>query len=267
MNRVFLDLGIVQIYWYSIFILLGVLGAMFVIYREIKKQKINVDFFFNMAFYAVLFGILGARLYYCFFHFSYYQHHFLEIFEIWEGGLAIHGGILFGGLTILYHTKKYQQSTLKVLDIVVVGLLLGQAIGRWGNFFNGEAFGQIVSESTLLSQGLPKWIVNGMYIDGAYHQPTFLYESIWNLLGFLVLIGIRRYKYLHVGQLTGSYLIWYSTGRIFIESLRTDSLMLGPIKMAQLVSFVFIGIGIYLCFFRKATKNKFQNLYRNSKVE
>ena len=121
MNRVFLDLGFFQIYWYSLFIFLGVLLAMTVIYKEIKQQKISVDFFLNMAFYTVIFGIIGARLYYCLFNFSYYSHHFLEVFQIWEGGLAIHGGILFGGLTILYHTKKYKQSTLKILIIMGFG--------------------------------------------------------------------------------------------------------------------------------------------------
>ncbi len=267
MNRVFLDLGFFQIYWYSLFIFLGVLLAMIVIYKEIKQQKISVDFFLNMAFYTVIFGIIGARLYYCLFNFSYYSHHILEVFQIWEGGLAIHGGILFGGLTILYHTKKYKQSTLKILDIVVVGLLIGQAVGRWGNFFNGEAFGKIVSRASLVSQGLPKFIIEGMYINGAYHQPTFLYESLWDLAGFFVLLFLRKNKYLHIGQLTGSYLIWYSCGRFFIEALRTDSLMLGNFKVAQLVSLALIGLGSYLCFFRKGTKNKFQNLYHKSKIE
>ena len=266
MNRIFLDLGFLQIYWYSIFIFLGVLGALTVIYLEVKRQNIDLDFFLNMAFSTILIGIVGARVYYVLFNLSYYQHHILDIFKIWEGGLAIHGGILLGGLTILFYTKKYHQDTLKILDIIVVGLILGQAIGRWGNFFNGEAYGKIVSRSVLLDQGFPKWLVEGMYINGAYRQPTFFYESLWNFIGFILLQFIRKYRYLHIGQLTGSYLIWYSCGRFFIEGLRTDSLLLGSFKVAQIVSIVLMLTGVYLCFFQKQNKNKLRHLYQR-KIE
>lgn len=262
MSRIALDLGFIQIYWYSIFILLGVFFACLVILKEAKFQKINQDFMVNLIFYGVIFGIIGARLYYVAFNLDYYTKYPLEILEIWNGGLAIHGGILFGLLTVFFYTKKYNAKTLKVLDILVVGVILGQAIGRWGNFFNGEAYGPITTLAHLQKLGLPDFIINGMFINGAYRVPTFLYESIVNLIGFIALILIRRfYKYLKTGQLTGMYLVWYSVGRLIIEGLRTDSLMLGNIKMAQLVSIVCIVIGILMIIFcKKGTR--FDNLYK-----
>ena len=261
MDRVALDLGIIQIYWYSIFIFLGVLFASIVIIRETKRQKINEDFIVNLIFYGIIFGLIGARLYYVAFNLDHYLKYTLEILEIWNGGLAIHGGILFGLLTIILYTKKYKAKTLKVLDIIVVGLILGQAIGRWGNFFNGEAYGGVTTLANLQKLGLPDFLINGMYINGAYHHPTFLYESIWNLFGFFALLIVRRYKYLKTGQLTGTYLIWYSVGRFFIEGMRTDSLMLGDFRVAQIVSIICIIIGIFMLIFcKKGTR--FDNLYK-----
>ena len=142
----------------------------------------------------------------------------------------------------------------------MVGLIIRQAIGRWGNFFNGEAYGPITSLSTLKALHLPQFIIDGMYINGAYRLPTFLFESIWCLIGFIVLITIRKVKYTKVGQLTGMYLIWYSVGRLIIEGFRADSLMLGPIKMAQLASIIMIIIGILILLFSKKG-NRFDNLY------
>lgn len=262
MDRIALDLGFIQIYWYSIFIFLGVLVASMVILREAKKQKINQDFLINLIFYGVIFGLIGARLYYVAFNLDYYLKYPLEILEIWNGGLAIHGGILFGLITVLIYTKKYNAKTLKILDILVVGLILGQAIGRWGNFFNGEAYGAVTTLSNLQKLGIPEIIIDGMYINGAYHQPTFLYESIWSFFGFIALLIIRNYKYLKNGQLTGVYLIWYSVGRLIIEGMRTDSLMLGDFRIAQIVSILLIIAGILmLVFCKKGTR--FDNLYKD----
>ena len=262
MDRVALDLGFIQIYWYSIFIFLGVFFASLVILRESKKQNINQNFIINLIFYGVIFGLIGARLYYVAFNLDYYLKYPIEILEVWNGGLAIHGGILFGLITVLIYCKKYHAKTLKVLDILVVGLILGQAIGRWGNFFNGEAYGGITTLEHLQKLGLPEFIINGMYINGAYHQPTFIYESIWTFFGFLVLLIVRKYKYLKTGQLTGVYLIWYSLGRVIIEGMRTDSLMLGNFRVAQLVSIILIIIGIMMLIFcKKGTR--FDNLYKD----
>lgn len=262
MGRIALDLGFIQIYWYSIFIFVAVFLASMVILRETKKQKINEDFIVNLIFYGVIFGLIGARLYYVIFNLDYYLKYPLEILEVWNGGLAIHGGILFGLLTVIIYTKKYRAKTLKVLDILVTGLILGQAIGRWGNFFNGEAYGVVTTLENLQKLGLPDFLIEGMYINGAYHHPAFLYESIWNLFGFFALLIVRRYKYLKTGQLTGVYLIWYSIGRFFIEGMRTDSLMIGSFKVAQIVSIVCIIIGLLMLIFcKKGTR--FDNLYKD----
>lgn len=266
MDRVALDLGFIQVYWYSIFILLGVFLGSLVIIRECKKQKINQEFIINLIFYGMIFGLIGARLYYVAFNLDYYKAYPLEVFEIWNGGLAIHGGILFGLITVILYTKKYKIPTFKVLDILVLGLILGQAIGRWGNFFNGEAYGSITTLEHLKHLGIPNFIIDGMYIDGAYHIPTFLYESIWNLTGFIALIIIKNYKYLKRGQLTGFYFIWYSVGRFFIEGMRTDSLMLGSIRIARLVSIILIIVGILIIILSRKG-SKFDNLYKEEAKE
>ena len=266
MDRAALDFGFIQIYWYSIFILLGILFAGIVIIHESKKQKINQDFIINLMFYGIVFGLIGARLYYVLFNLDYFKLYPLEILEVWNGGLAIHGGIIFGLITVFLYTKKYKISTLKVLDILVLGLILGQAIGRWGNFFNSEAYGSITTLEHLKNLGVPNFVINGMFIDGAYHLPTFLYESIWTFTGFIALMLIRHYKYLKSGQLTGAYFIWYSIGRLIIEGMRTDSLMLGNFRIAQLVSIVLIIVGIIMIIVCNKG-SKFDNLYKEEAKE
>ncbi len=255
MNRIALDLGFIQIYWYSIMILIGLFLGLLVIYKEMRKQKISTDFFINLAFYTVIIGIIGARLYYVLFNLDYYKTNPMEIFEIWNGGLAIHGGIIFGGIFMIMYCKKHKVNTYRILDVSVVGLILAQAIGRWGNFFNQEAYGMLTTKAHLMSLHIPNFIIKGMYIGGNYYHPTFLYESLWDISGFIVLLLIRKlYKKLKSGQLLGVYLCWYSLGRFFIEGLRTDSLMLGSIRIAQLVSIVLIILGIILIIFRQRNK-------------
>ena len=247
MNRVALDFGFIQIYWYSICIFLGMLTATFIIFKESKKKNIDEDFLVNLVFNTIIIGIVGARLYYVLFNFKYYIMNPIEILEIWNGGLAIHGGIICGLIFIKHYCKKHEVSLIDVLDITVVGLIIAQAIGRWGNFFNGEAYGGITTYEALVNDGIPKFIIDGMFIMGNYRQPTFFYESVWCLFGFLAMLIVRKLsKNLKKGQLTGFYLIWYGVARIFIEALRTDSLMLGPIKMAQIVSVIFILVGLYI---------------------
>lgn len=263
MNRIALDLGIIQIYWYSIFLFLGMLSASIVIYKEFKKQNVDEDFFVNLAFNVIVFGIIGARLYYVLFNLDYYLSNPLEIFMVWNGGLAIHGGIFAALIFTMIYCKKHKVYTRKILDMLVVGLILGQAIGRWGNFFNGEAYGAITTAESLAKVGIPQFVIDGMYIMGSYRQPTFFYESIWCLFGFLAMIIIRKYKYLRKGQLTGFYLIWYGIERFIVEALRVDSLMLGPIKIAQIVSILFIFIGLILIiFYRKKGESPEEALYK-----
>lgn len=246
MNGIALDLGIIQIYWYSIFILLAISVASIIIYLQMKKLKIDEQVFFDLSFNTVIIGLIGARIYYILFNLSYYLKNPIEILEIWNGGLAIHGAIIFGGIYLIHYCKKYNYKILKLLDIIVVGLIIGQAIGRWGNFFNQEAFGAVTPIKELQARGIPQFVINGMNILGEYREPTFFYESIWNIFGFLALIIIRICPSLRNGQLTGTYLLWYSVGRFAIESHRTDSLMIYNFKMAQIISVVLAIIGTIL---------------------
>ena len=246
MNRVAIDLGFIEIYWYSITMFLGVLAGIIVAYIEIKRKKIDTNKFSNMAFYAVLFGFIGARIYYCLFNLDYYLSNPLEIIMVWHGGLAIHGGIIGAIIAILVYCKKNKLNFIEMLDICAPALIIGQVIGRWGNFFNSEAHGGIVTKSFLESLHLPKFIIDGMYINGNYYHPTFLYESLLNLICFIVLMILRKNKDIKIGVITGIYLIWYGIVRIFIEELRTDALMLGSLKMAQIISFVLIIVGLVL---------------------
>ncbi len=267
MNAVAFKILDFEVAWYSIFILLGVILASTLFLLEAKKYEFNLDFCVNMIFWTVIFGIIGARLYYVAFNLDYYLGNKLEIFQIWNGGLAIHGGIIGGLLFIIIYTIKYKVRLLKITDMAVVGLIIAQAIGRWGNFFNQEAHGPEVVRTVL--EGLkfiPKFVIDGMNIGGTYYHPTFFYESLWCVLGFIVLILVRKFvEYLKVGQLTGIYLIWYSIGRFIIESLRTDSLMLGSLKAAQIVSIVMILIGLILLF-KDIRKSKFENRYDDYEV-
>ena len=243
MDRVFIDLGIIKIYWYSVMILLGVILAVYLSLKESKKLGMY-KYFENLIFETLLFGIIGARLYYVIFNFSAYEGDFLSIFKIWEGGLAIYGGIIGGLVAIIYNAKKSKQSVIKTTDIVSPGLIIAQAIGRWGNFFNQEAHGTVVTYAFLKKLHLPMFIINGMHIDGEYFHPTFLYESLWCLLGFIILLIIRKVTNRKIGMVTYSYFIWYGIGRFLIEGLRTDSLYLGSLRVSQLVSLILIIIGI-----------------------
>ena len=268
MNSIAFSIGNFEVAWYSIYILVGVILASILFLMEAKKYEIDMDFCINMIFWTVIFGIVGARLYYVLFNLDYYMNNPIEIIQIWNGGLAIHGGIIGGFLFMLLYTFKYNVRILKITDMAVVGLIIAQAIGRWGNFFNQEAHGPMVTREVL--EGLkfiPEFIINGMNIGGTYYHPTFYYEFLWCFLGFIVLLVIRKfYEYLRVGQLTGVYLIWYSVGRIFIESMRTDSLMVGNLKVAQVISVVLIINGLILLL-KDIKKSKFENRYDDYEVE
>lgn len=261
MNPILLKIGNITIYWYSVMILIGFLIASYLITKESKKFNIKKEIITDMLFYTIIIGILGARLYYVIFNLDYYSKNILDIFKVWEGGLAIHGGIIAGALFIIIYTKKKNLNTLKILDICVPGLLIGQALGRWGNFFNGEAHGPITTIDKL--KHLPKFIQKGMYIDGNYYMPTFLYESILCIIGLIIILIIRRKLKIKNGQITGFYLIWYGIIRFIIESFRTDSLMLSILKQAQIISIIMIIIGVILII--KGNKNEKYNEINNKK--
>lgn len=266
MNPIAFTIFGIEIRYYSLFILLGVATAYFMIIKEAKRFSISEDFIFNMFFWTLITGIIGARLYYVVFNWDYFGSHISEIWQVWQGGLAIHGGILFGLITIYLYTKKCNIRTLKIVDIVVVPLILAQAIGRWGNFFNREAYGLATSINHLRRLHVPEFIIRGMNINGITYTPTFFYESIFCVLGFVVLLFLRRAKYIKVGQITGMYLIWYGILRFFIEASRTDSLTFFGFKMAQIVSIIMVVIGVTL-FIMGLKKSKYEDLYDESKVK
>lgn len=244
------------IHFYSLCILLGIVVAYFVISREAKRQGIDSDTITNLIFYGLLCGIVGARLYYVVFQFSYYKDNLLDIFKIWNGGLAIHGGLIFGSLFVFFYCRKKKLSFLKLADIILPGVLIAQAIGRWGNFFNQEAYGCMVSSDLLHKLLVPDFIIKGMFIKGAYYLPTFYFESIWCVLGFISMLILRKNYNIKVGTITAIYLIWYGIGRTVIEAFRTDSLMIFNIKQAQVISILAIVAGILILINRK------RNLYK-----
>lgn len=265
MNSIALQIGNFKIYWYSICILFAVLIGGYIAIKEAKKYKIPEEYMVNLFFFMIPIAYIGARLYYVAFNWDYYSIHLDEIYKIWKGGLAIHGGILFGLIWLIFYSKKYKIRTLRLTDIVCVGLIIAQAIGRWGNFFNQEAHGSEVTKEFLTNLHLPQFIINGMNINGIYYHPTFLYESILCILGFIILIIFRRRRYTKIGQTTSLYLIIYGVIRYFIESLRTDSLMLGSIKMAQLVSIIMIVIGIIM-YITLNRGSKLKNRYNDGEL-
>ncbi len=262
MDPVMFSLFGIDVHWYSILILIGIIIGLILVEKEAKKFKYPKDLIFNIAFWAIIMGIIGARLYYVIFNFSYYKNNLLEIFSIWNGGLAIHGGLIAGVLTVIFFARKYHLNFLKLLDMAAPSIILAQAIGRWGNFFNGEAHGIATTYTELKNLLVPEFIIEGMNIGGIYYLPTFYFESLWCLLGFVVLILIRKYKYIKVGATTSIYLMWYSLGRFFIEAWRTDSLMIGGFKIAQIISIVLFVAGlIYLIYLSR--KGKYENLYND----
>ncbi len=246
MNRVAFNIFGFNVYYYSLCILLGVIVAYILITREGKKQGLPKEFISDLIFYTLIIGILGARVYYCVFNLDYYLANPSEILKIYNGGLAIHGGVIAGLIFVYFYTKKKNVSFIKILDIVAPAVIIAQSFGRWGNFFNQEAHGGITTYQNLKNMHIPEFIINGMHIEGKYYYPTFFFESIWCLIGFIILMIARKNKNLRKGFQIGFYFIWYGIGRFFIETLRTDSLMFFNLKIAQIVSLIGIIIGIII---------------------
>ena len=261
MSPFIFEAGPFAIRWYSVLILVGVLLAYKVIISETNRFHIKSEFVFNMLFWTLLVGIIFARIYYVVFEWGYYSKHLTEIFKIWKGGLAIHGGLIGGFVVILLFCKRYKYDARKMFDMIVPGVILAQAIGRWGNFFNGEAYGSVVEYDTLVKMRIiPQFVIDNMEINGAYHLPMFYFESLACLIGFIAILIIRRRPYVKKGQIFGTYLLWYGVIRIIIEIFRTDSLMLFNAKVAQIVSVLMIIVGFYLIAVQ-ARKPKLDEIY------
>ena len=246
MNNSFSILGI-NITYYALCILLGVIVAYFIITKLSKKHNINSRYMDDIIFYGLLSGIIGARLYYVLFNLDYYLKDINEIVMIWHGGLAIHGGILFGALFVYLYSRKNKLNFIELTDIILPGVIIAQGIGRWGNFFNQEAYGMMVSKRLLEKLLIPNFIIEGMHINGNYYLPTFYIESIFCIIGFILIMIISN-KTKKIGIPTSFYLIWYGILRFIIEIFRTDSLMLFNIKIACLISIISIILGVILLF-------------------
>ncbi|MBT2690995.1 prolipoprotein diacylglyceryl transferase [Bacillus sp. ISL-47] len=254
-DRIAFELGPITVYWYGLIIGTGLFLGWLLATRESKKLGLDKDIFADLLLWAIPVSILSARVYYVVFEWEHYVADPSEIFAIWEGGIAIHGALIGAVLTAIVFAKKRGVSFWKLADIAAPSLILGQAIGRWGNFMNQEAHGGEVTRWYLEDLFLPEFIINQMYIEGAYYHPTFLYESLWNITGFVILIMIRKLP-LKRGEVFLSYIIWYSIGRFFVEGLRTDSLMLTEsLRIAQVLSIsLIIGAAILIFLRRKFGK-------------
>ncbi|HHX3079913.1 TPA: prolipoprotein diacylglyceryl transferase [Staphylococcus aureus] len=248
------NLGPLSVRWYGIIIAVGILLGYFVAQRALVKAGLHKDTLVDIIFYSALFGFIAARIYFVIFQWPYYAENPSEIIKIWHGGIAIHGGLIGGFIAGVIVCKVKNLNPFQIGDIVAPSIILAQGIGRWGNFMNHEAHGGSVSRAFLEQLHLPNFIIENRYINGQYYHPTFLYESIWDVAGFIILVNIR--KHLKLGETFFLYLTWYSIGRFFIEGLRTDSLMLtSNIRVAQLVSILLILISISLIVYRRIKYN------------
>jgi prolipoprotein diacylglyceryl transferase len=238
-NPIAFEIFGLEVRWYGILIAMGMFIGSFIVLKTAKKKGYKEDDIIDLILVALPSGIVGARIYYVIFSWDYYAGDFMKMINLRGGGLAIHGGVIGGLIGGYIFCKRRQLNFLELADFVAPALVLAQSIGRWGNYANGEAHGGVTD--------LP-WAI---LVDGKYVHPTFLYESIWNFLifAFLMTIG-NRLKKKH-GDVFLMYMGLYSIGRFFIEGLRTDSLMLGPLRIAQVLSLVLISISAYFLFKRK----------------
>ena len=261
-----------EIHWYAVCILLGVLFAVLSGVRDGKKIGIPSEYIYTGVVIVLPCSILGARIWWDLFNLDKI-HSFVDVIAIWDGGLAIQGGILAALLSIFIYCRVRKFSFYRILDVVAPGFLIGQIFGRWGNFCNHELYGPVVKNVELFKNLLPNFITENMYISGAYRHPTFLYESALNLVGLiLMLVARRKIKKMESGDLIGGYLIWYGMVRIFTEILRGKSganeiLMAGPIPMSILVSVLFIIAGIILLIIKRfiGPRTNYQELMQQIK--
>lgn len=283
LNPVAFSLGPISVNWYGIIIGTGALIGLLLAVQEGKRFKLNPDFFLDLLLIGVPAAIVGARAYYVAFKWDDYKDNFLDVFKIWEGGIAIYGALIGAVIGAFFYVRAKGYNFWRIADICAPSLIAGQMIGRWGNFMNQEAHGGPVTEEFLRNTlHLPNFIVNQMNINGVYYHPTFLYESLWNLAGLLLLFWLRRRPFMRAGELFISYLMWYSLGRFFIEAVRTDSLAFngpewlvslinilwspmnllfeqgamayGNVRISQLLAILLIIAGFVLIFYRRKAK-------------
>lgn len=245
--------GPVVIRWYGVIIAAGIFLAIYLSTKEAERKSLGEDVIADLALWLIPIGFLGARLYYVLFEWEYYIQHPEQILAIWNGGIAIYGGLIAGSLTVYLYAKKKGLSIWLLLDVLAPSVLLAQSVGRWGNFINQEAHGGPVSRIFLENLYMPEFIINQMNINGTYYHPTFLYESLWSLVGFGFLLFLRnKNQFLRQGEVALSYVIWYATGRFFIEGMRTDSLWVGNfLRVSQGLSFVLFAAALGVWMYRR----------------
>lgn len=248
MNRAAFTIGNFPVYWYGLIIALGLCLAIIYGIYESRRVGLSSDDLFNMLLIALPVAIVCARLYYVIFSWDSYKNDLLSILDIRSGGIAIYGAVIGATLSVYLYCRKKKLSLGLVLDILAIGLLIGQAVGRWGNFVNGEAFGT--------STNLP-WAMtvkqNGKILGEMVH-PTFLYESLWNAIGIVVLLLYKRIRKFN-GELFCGYLVWYGLGRAMVEGLRSDSLYIGVFRVSQLLALVCFIIGILIIIYKRRERN------------
>jgi phosphatidylglycerol:prolipoprotein diacylglycerol transferase len=275
LNPIFIQIGdSLSWHMYSLMIMTGLAIAIILGIREGAKLGISSNDIIDGVIIVVPLSIIGTRLWYVAFEWDLYKNDLFGIFDLTKGGLAIHGGFITAFISVYFYTKFKKINFLSAFDITAPGFLIAQAFGRWGNFFNQEAHGGVIggapkwdSSTTTETMNaawdtqreflsgrlhLPDFITNQMYLKGPdglhYYHPTFLYESMWNIVGFIIMLVLRRTKLLKRGELLPVYLIWYSIGRFFIEGMRTDSLYIGDsnFRTAQVISVLMIIAGVAL---------------------
>ncbi len=260
LSRVIFQIFGYDVYWYGVIIASGVLIALAFAIREAKRTRQNAENYVDIALFGVIFSVIGARLYYVLFSWELYIDEPLKIFALREGGLAIYGGIIAGVITVIVYTKIKKLNFWLVADTTAPSLILGQIIGRWGNFFNREAFGGYTDNifaMRYLKQQVnniaPSVLKNTITVNGTEYiqvHPTFLYESVWNI-GVLIILLIMRKNKKFDGQIFGFYLLGYACGRVWIEGLRTDQLKIGHFAVSQILSAVLIFVAFALLWYRK----------------
>ncbi|NLY78132.1 MAG: prolipoprotein diacylglyceryl transferase [Tissierellia bacterium] len=239
MDRVAFEIFGIQVMWYGVIITAAVALGAFLAIREAKRVGVDENDFIDLLLFAIPAAIIGARAHYVIFSWDNYKDNLAEIFNLRGGGLAIHGAVIAAVITAVIFTRIRGLDFWQMADIAAPSLILGQAIGRWGNYINQEAY------------GTPTDLPWGIMVNGVKVHPTFLYESIGNLLVFLFLIWYRKKKVKVTGEVFLLYIVLYSAVRYFVEGLRIDSLMLGPIRVAQLISVLSIVIGLIYFFIRR----------------
>src|SRR5690554_6648702 len=245
-------LGSFQVQWYAVFILTGIVFAVMLSYLEIKRVKMDPEILWDGLLIFIPFSIVSARLWYVLFNLDRYQNDWGRIFNLTEGGLGIHGAVIGTFIALIWFTRRKKISYWFLLDIVAPGFLIGQTLGRWGNFMNRELYGPIADNLNWL----PSFIKDQMFIQGAYRHPTFLYESLWNLTGLILILVLRKKRLFKLGDILACYLVWYGIGRIPTETLRLMSgvdepLMAFGIPVSITTSILFILAGLTIMILKR----------------